>query len=170
MLGCHLIRKTKNKIFFLFLFCCCCFCFYFLLPAPFNSLVSLRSLFYMFHWFLLIFFSFSFRRKNDQWVYKTNTQEYDKCIAISKYGSWDSLLVRVPDSWSKGCKFESRQEWQENFLFLSSLCVLTLIRCPLHPHVTAVAGKRPWCRWQIIPKHAHSLDQTKSEWADYATV
>ena len=29
---------------------------------------------------------------------------------------WDSLLVRVPDLWSKGCEFRSLQEWQENFL------------------------------------------------------
>ena len=58
-------------------------------------------------------------------------------------GSRDSLLVRAPDSWSKGCKFESRQEQQENFLLQSQLCVLTLIWCPFHPCVTAVARKRP---------------------------
>ena len=28
----------------------------------------------------------------------------------------DSLLVRAPDSESKGCEFESRQERRENFL------------------------------------------------------
>ena len=28
----------------------------------------------------------------------------------------NSLLVGVPDSWLKGCKFESWQEQQENFL------------------------------------------------------
>ena len=43
------------------------------------------------------------------------------------------------------------------------------------PHVTAVAHKRPWsfcqkCRWQVTPKHAYSVDPTKSEWADYTTV
>ena len=51
----------------------------------------------------------------------------------SKSGSWDSLLVRVPDPWSKGCEFESWQEQWENFLHQSQLCVLTLIRCPFHP-------------------------------------
>ena len=43
--------------------------------------------------------------------------------------------------------------------------MLTLIRCPFHPRVTAVARKRPWsfcqkCRWQDTPKHAHNLDPT----------
>ena len=28
--------------------------------------------------------------------------------------------------------------------------------------------KRP--RWQVTPKHAYTLDPTKSEWADYAAV
>ena len=43
--------------------------------------------------------------------------------------------------------------------------------CPFHPRVTAVARKRPWsfcqnCRRQVTPKHAHTLDPKKSEWAD----
>ena len=43
------------------------------------------------------------------------------------------------------------------------------------PRVTAVARKRPRsfgekCRWQFTPKHAYTLDPTKSEWADYAAV
>ena len=75
----------------------------------------------------------------------------------------------------KGCEFEFQQEWQENFLLQSQLCVLTLIRCPFHTHVTAVAGKRPWsfcqkCRWQVTPKHAYTHDPMRSEWADYAAV
>ena len=53
--------------------------------------------------------------------------------------------------------------------------MLTLIRCPFHPHVTAVARKRlrsfcQKCRWQITPKHADTLDPKKLEWADYAAV
>ena len=53
--------------------------------------------------------------------------------------------------------------------------MLTLIRCPFHPRVTAVARKRPqsFCqkrRWQVTPKHTYTFDSTKSEWADYATV
>ena len=90
-------------------------------------------------------------------------------------GSWDSLLVRAPDSWSKGCEFEFRQEWWNNFLLQSELCVLTLIRCPLRPSVTAVALKTSRlfcqkCRWQVTPKHAYTLDPSKSEWADIAAV
>ena len=43
------------------------------------------------------------------------------------------------------------------------------------PHVTAAARKRPWsfCQkygWQVTPKHAYTLDPSKSEWADYAAV
>ena len=26
------------------------------------------------------------------------------------------------------------------------------------------------CKWQVTPKHAYTLDPTKSEWADYAIV
>ena len=53
--------------------------------------------------------------------------------------------------------------------------MLTLIQCLFHPHVTAVARKRPQpfckkCRWQVTSKHAHTLDPTKSEWADDAAV
>ena len=89
--------------------------------------------------------------------------------------SWDSLLVRVPDSWSKGCKFESWLERQENFLIQSQLCVLTLIRCLFHPHVSTVACKRPGsfcqkCRWQVTPKHTYTLDPSMLEWADYAAI
>ena len=64
---------------------------------------------------------------------------------------------------------------RENFLLQSQLCVLTLIWCLLHPRVTTVASKRPRlfcqkCRWQVTPKHVYTLDPTKSEWDDYATV
>ena len=43
------------------------------------------------------------------------------------------------------------------------------------PRVAAVARKRPRsfclkCRWQVTPKHAYTLDQTKSEWTDSAAV
>ena len=94
---------------------------------------------------------------------------------LNVVGSWDSLLVRMLDSRSKGCEFEFRQERRENFLLLGQLCVLTLIRCPFHPRVTAMGRKRPRifckkCRWQVTPKHAYTLDPTKSEWADYAAV
>ena len=84
-------------------------------------------------------------------------------------------MVRAPDSSSKGCEFESRQERRENFLLQSQLCVLTLFRCPFHLRVTAVARKRPWsfcqkCTWQVTSKLAYTLDPSKLEWADYAAV
>ena len=92
---------------------------------------------------------------------------------VTLSGSRDSMLLRAPVSWSKGYEFESRQERRENCLLQSSLCVLTLIRCP--SHLTAVSRKRSRsfrqkCRWQVTPKDAHTLDPTKSEWADYAAV
>ena len=48
----------------------------------------------------------------------------------------------------------SRQDRRKNFFLQSPLCVLTLIRCPFHTRVTAVARKSPRsfcqkCRWQI---------------------
>ena len=59
----------------------------------------------------------------------------------------DSLLVRLPDSRSNACEFESRQKWRENFFFrVNFVCWLffnVFIRCPFHPRVTAVARKRP---------------------------
>ena len=46
---------------------------------------------------------------------------------------------------------------------------------PMLPRVTAVARKRVRsfcnkCRWQDTPKHACTLDPTKSEWCDHAGV
>ena len=53
--------------------------------------------------------------------------------------------------------------------------VCWLIKCLFHPHVTAVARKRPRsfcqkCRWQVTPKHTYTFDPSKSEWADCAAV
>ena len=47
--------------------------------------------------------------------------------------SCESLLTTTLDSKLKGCEFKSQQEWQENFLLQSQLCVLTLIQCQFHP-------------------------------------
>ena len=85
-----------------------------------------------------------------------------KAIQSVKQGGGDSSVVRAPDSWSKGCGFESLLERRENFLLQGQLSVLTLIRYPFHPCVTAVAHKRPRsfcqkCRWQVTAKHAYTL-------------
>ena len=63
----------------------------------------------------------------------------------------------------------------ESFLLQSQLCVLTLIRCPVHPRDTAVARERlrsfcQKCRWQVTLKRTYTIDPTKSEWADYAAI
>ena len=71
---------------------------------------------------------------------------------------------------TESCEFESWQEWRENFLLQSQLCVLTLIRWPFHPRVTAVARKRPRsfcqkCRSQVTHQHEYILDPSKPGWA-----
>ena len=45
----------------------------------------------------------------------------------------DSSVVRAPDLWSKGRKFESLQERRENFLLPGRLSVLTLISVSVPP-------------------------------------
>ena len=77
------------------------------------------------------------------------------------YRGWDSSVVRAPDLWLKGRGFKSQQEQWENFLLQGRLSVL-LFRYLFHPHVTAVACKRPWsfcqkCRWQVTAKHSYTL-------------
>ena len=91
--------------------------------------------------------------------------------------SRESLLVRLraPDLWSKGCKFDSRQKQQENFLLQVNFVCWLLFGVRSTSSVTAVARKRPQlfcqkCRWQVTPKHAYTLDPMKSEWADYAAI
>ena len=67
----------------------------------------------------------------------------------------DSLLVRALDLRLKGCEFESRQEWWENFLLQCQLSVLTLIRCHvegagLMPGVVVLVRLHPLSR-EAIP-------------------
>ena len=55
----------------------------------------------------------------------------------------------------------------EKFLLQSKLSVLTLIRCPFLPRVTAVARKRPQsfcpkCRWQVTTEHGQTLSAQRS--------
>ena len=37
-------------------------------------------------------------------------------------------------------------------------------------HVKDLGHSAKKCRWQVIPKHAYTLDPTNSEWADYTAV
>ena len=81
---------------------------------------------------------------------------------LDSHGKQDSSVVRTPDSWLKGCRFESLQEQQEIFLLQGQLLCWLLFRYPFHPRVTAVACKRSWalypkCRWQVTAKHAYTL-------------
>ena len=58
-------------------------------------------------------------------------------------GCQGSSVGRTPNSWSKGRGFDCRRERLKMFLLQSWLSVLTLIRCPFHPRVAAVARKKP---------------------------
>ena len=86
-------------------------------------------------------------------------------------GNGDSSVVRVPGSWSKGCRFETQQE---NFLLQCQLPVLChcqyLFRHPFHPHVTTVARKRPGSIWQKcrlqLNTHAPYICSFACEWHD----
>ena len=60
-----------------------------------------------------------------------------------------------------------------NGIFFSTINFLCWLSFRVHPHFTTVARKRPrsFCqksKWQVAPKQAYTLDQTKSEWAGYA--
>ena len=81
---------------------------------------------------------------------------------LTPAGSGDSSVVRAPHSWSKGCGFKSLLERQENFFSRVNFLCWLLFWYPFHPHVTAVARKRPrsFCqkrRWQVTAKHAYTL-------------
>ena len=71
--------------------------------------------------------------------------------------SRDRLLVWALDSWSKGCGFKVRQKQQVNFLLQSQLCVLTLIQCPFHHHVTAVARRKSQSFCQKVQVAGYTL-------------
>ena len=82
---------------------------------------------------------------------------WSACLVI------ESLRVQIPAGTT--IEFSSRE----------LMYVLSLTRCPSQPLVTAVVRKRTrsfcqTCSWQVTPKHAYTLDPTKSEYADYATV
>ena len=55
----------------------------------------------------------------------------------------DSSVGRAPDYWPKGCEFKFQQERWETLVPKTKTSVLTLIRCPFQPRVTAVARKDP---------------------------
>ena len=104
-----------------------------------------------------------------QYIYIINTRVY--CHVLLPGFKLTTFRSRVGHSNQQAIL----APWWENFLFQSQLYVLTLIRCLFHPHVTAVACKRPRsfcqkCRWQVTSKHAYTLDPLKLEWADYVTV
>ena len=78
---------------------------------------------------------------------------------------WGQLSGKTPDLWSKGLRFKSQEEQQENFLLWGQLSVLTLIQYLFHPRVPTVVmlvGKRPQsfcpkCRWQVTAKRTWTL-------------
>jgi len=86
-----------------------------------------------------------------------------------KWGSWDSSVVRACNSWSKGCKFESQQEWWDK-TFLQCQPSVLLFWYPFHPRVTKVTCKRSQsfcqkCKWQVTAKHTCTLHMWLA-WSD----
>ena len=69
----------------------------------------------------------------------------------------DSSVVRAPDSWLKGRRFESLQKQCENFLLQGRLSMLTLILVFLQSHVKdpGHAAKSAGGRLQL--KHAYTI-------------
>ena len=66
----------------------------------------------------------------------------------TKWRGGNNSVVRAPDSWLKGCGFESLQERRENFLLHGRLFVLTLISLsvPLPCYITSRSFCQ-MCRW-----------------------
>ena len=85
-------------------------------------------------------------------------------------GCRDSLLVgcRTCDQWvvsvSPGSSCRRIFFSRVNFL----CWLLAGDHSTLSYHIITVF--LPKCRWQVTPKHAYTLDQMKSEWADYFAV
>ena len=85
----------------------------------------------------------------------SSVDAYNCCTVFSVLWHWsrDSLLIKAPDSRSKSCEFESFRSSRRIF-FSSVNFMCWFVRCSFHPHVIAVAHKRPgsfWqkCRWHL---------------------
>ena len=95
-------------------------------------------------------------------------------LTLSKHnrrelGSGDSSVVRAPDSWSKGRRFESRQDRRENVFLHGQFSVLTLISVwSVPPRVTAVARKRsrPYWKKRRLQLSTHAPYVCGLEWSD----
>ena len=107
--------------------------------CPEQSFVTLKSLFLIFDHFKHFLHSYWTWRTPHMWQplyalfqptrHRTNTTHTRK----REMGSGDSSVVRAPDSWLKGHRFESLLERQENFLLRGRLFVLTLILVSIPP-------------------------------------
>ena len=80
--------------------------------------------------------------------------------------SWGAgIETQWLEHWTRDRKVAvSNPCWSGGRIFFSQVNFLhwLLFRYPFHPHVTAVAHKRPWsfcqkCRWQVTVKHACTL-------------
>ena len=113
---------------------------------------------------------------------KEEQGQFTACVHMSLCRQMDTVVHQGDeaegeartDRWMLNVHVCAAQSWLWRRKF-SQLCVLTLILCPFHPCVTAVARKRLWsfcqkCRWQVTAKHAYTFDPTKLVWADYAIV
>ena len=74
----------------------------------------------------------------DYWVTPSSFHNTLSSLAVANVGGSCKCACDKKDG-----EFESQQERLENFLLQSQFSVLTLIQCPFHPRVTAVACKDP---------------------------
>ena len=90
----------------------------------------------------------SFRRVGElQWPLRVKHFAQTSCVAMAgkscNDGDGDSSVVRAPDSWSKGCRFESLKEWRENYFSTESIfCADSYFGIRSTPRVTEAERKR----------------------------
>ena len=93
----------------------------------------------------------------------------------NKWGSRNSFLVERRTRHRKVASSNPGRSGGNCVVSRVIFCVLTLIRCPFHFRVTAVVRKTlssfcQKCIWQVTAKHAYTLDQAMSVWADFGAV
>ena len=89
-------------------------------------------------------------------------------IYIHRGRNCSSSAGRLLDLWLKGHRFESWQKQQKKFLVQSEPSVLTLIQCPLHSCVTAVASTFILPKALVAGYTQTCIHPSPNQWADYA--
>ena len=96
------------------------------------------------------------------------------CVCVYQRGAGIACWLQHGTHDGKAASLNPGRSSRRTFFSRSALCADSY-SVSVPPCVTAVACRRPRsfcqkCRWQVTPKHAYTLDSTKSGWADYAAV